>query len=131
MGRTAEAEREAFTREVEGVQLLLPLSRPPADIAGGVWMASLWAVRRRRHRRGRPEPVKQEQLALKLRVVYMSRGSRRPCSYPFEMVEYARKLRGFEFTYKEISAELQHKFKRPVPWITVRDWVNSYYRMRR
>jgi hypothetical protein len=45
------------------------------------------------------------------------------------MVEFARRLRGFGFFYREIAQELEHKFGRPVPWITVRDWCAHYYRM--
>lgn len=63
-------------------------------------------------------------------AVVVNRRTKRPCGYPFEMVECARKLRGFGFTYREISDELQHKYGRPVPWITVRDWVCFFYRMR-
>ena len=60
---------------------------------------------------------------------FRNRHNKRPCKYPFEMVEYARKLRRYGFLYREISEELEHKFKRPVPWLTVRDWTVNACRM--
>lgn len=113
-----------------GVQLHLPFSPPRLSIDDGVWTVTLYRLRRRRvPRRQAAQPPAAEQLALRLRITYTSRGTRRPCSYPFEMVEYARKLRKYGYFYKEIAEEIQHKFKRAVPWITVRDWVCNYYRM--
>lgn len=60
-------------------------------------------------------------------MTYGKRG--KPSPYPFEMVEYARRLRGYGFSYREIADECQHKFGFPVPWRTVADWVQYATRM--
>lgn len=53
----------------------------------------------------------------------------RPCKYPYAVVEYARRLRGFGFWYREISEEIEAKHGIQVPWISVRDWCVHWVRM--
>lgn len=51
--------------------------------------------------------------------------------YPMELVNEARKMRRFQFTYREIADALNEHWKTTVSWITVRDWVQCHYRMRK
>lgn len=68
----------------------------------------------------------------------LNKHTRRPCRYPFYMVEEARKMRRVGFEYREISefigehwrAELDKLGVARPAWITVRDWVQGWYRMR-
>ncbi len=49
--------------------------------------------------------------------------------YPFEMVEEARKMRKYRFTYTEIADALNDHWGTDVHWVTVRDWTNYYGRV--
>lgn len=85
-------------------------------------------------RRARPNwyarAVEEErQLKIKFPAPYINKKNGRPCKYPFEIIEYARKLRGWEFTYREIVVELEHKFHQSVPLFTVRDWTQHWTRV--
>lgn len=111
-------------------QLCLPLPGMDLTISGGLDLerAVMRACLRRRVRRS-PRVAVQLAIEYSFGWRFRSRGTRRPAKYPFEMVTYARKLRGFGFFYREIAEEILNKFKVKVPWITVRDWTNAYYRM--
>lgn len=60
---------------------------------------------------------------------HRNRATRRDCKYPAKMVEDARAMRKNGYFYKEIAAALEKEYGITVPWITVRDWVNYYYRV--
>jgi hypothetical protein len=59
-----------------------------------------------------------------------NRRTRRKCKYHFQMVNDARAMRANGYEYKEIAAALEREHGIRVPWITVRDWVQCYYRLR-
>lgn len=115
----------------------LPLPDVAVSIDAGLEQAVLRMLRRRKRRPKWVAKVEAEELArararqrpLKFPPPYVNRANRRPCQYPFEMVEYARKLRSWGFFYREISEELEHRFGRRVPWLTVRDWVQYVIRV--
>ena len=69
------------------------------------------------------------QLKIKFPAPHINRKNGRPCKYSFELIEYARKLRGYGFAYREISEELAFKFRQKVPLFTVRDWVQHWTRV--
>lgn len=99
----------------------------PTSIDSGIEYLLIRARRGKRQYRWHCENM---ALAIKYSFAWniRSKGTRRPAKYPFEMVEYARKLRGFGFFYREIADEIRSKFRVTVPWITIRDWTNLYYR---
>lgn len=111
-------------------QINLPLPTPSMSLDSGIERTMLRTLRRK-FRRSEPIIAAVAQLSIDFseKWKFRSRGTRRPAKFPFEIVLYARKLRGFGFEYHEISQEIGHKFKAKVPWITVRDWVNFFYRV--
>lgn len=112
-------------------QMNLPLSFAVVAISDGldIERASIFALSRRKIKKSLPTTELQISIEFSEKWKYRSRGTRRPAKYPFEMVEYARKLRGFGFFYREIVDEIRSKFRVTVPWITVRDWTLNFYRM--
>lgn len=80
----------------------------------------------------------QEAISYSFAALYRTRSTRRPCKYPFYMVEDARKMRANGYEYKAIAealgkqyeAELKKIGVQEIPWITVRDWTGYFYRMR-
>ncbi len=57
------------------------------------------------------------------------KGRNRWAKYPFEMIETARRMRSRKCTYKDIAEALNHRHQTNVHWVTIRDWVKSFYRV--
>ncbi|MES2488536.1 MAG: hypothetical protein V4607_02005 [Pseudomonadota bacterium] len=118
-------------------QLLLSVSANPAALADlspdQVQLLKQAVLRARRGLKESLELSAVPQLALELppqkKWKNQSRSTRRSCKYPYKMIEDARKMRGNGYFYKEIAAALEKEYGIKVPWITVRDWVNYYYRV--
>lgn len=79
--------------------------------------------------------TRTERGQLNISFSYVKKGRRRADrkwrKYPFEMVMDARAMRENGYTYVEIAIALKLEYGIPVPWITVRDWTNHYYRASR
>ncbi len=69
--------------------------------------------------------------------LYTNRKTRRPCKYPPQMIKDARVMRENGYFYSEIATALATLYRDEmnkigidsIPWITVRDWTNYYYRV--
>jgi hypothetical protein len=112
----------------------LPLPLPPLlSIDQGLERALMRALRRGSIKRSPHRGVAAVlQLTLTLKIAttrYRSRGTKRFCKYPFQMVLDARAMRANGYFYKEIAAALEKTHGMKVPWITVRDWTNYYHRV--
>ncbi|MGH8443830.1 MAG: hypothetical protein ACREVL_01130 [Solimonas sp.] len=136
--RALSPERVAIKRAFLQ-QLLLSVSANPAALAAldreQVQLLKQAVLRARRAVPAPPPMFAAGQLALDLqppreKFGHRNRKSRRRCKYPFPMIENARAMRQNGYYYKEIAAALEKHYGMAVPWITVRDWVNYYYRMR-
>lgn len=76
--------------------------------------------------------------ALPRRPLYRNKRTRRPTKYPYHMVEDARAMRANGYLYTEIASALAQHYAEElrrigvekIPWITVRDWTQCYYRVR-
>jgi len=121
------------TEALKGVQLRLPLAPATPSIEEGIGSAMRRAWRRRFRHRAKPASQASAatgQLNLNLIAVEKARKNRR-AMYPIEMVEEARKMRRWKFTYREIAESLNEHFKTNVSCITIRDWTCFYYRMKK
>jgi hypothetical protein len=119
-------------------QLAVPLRPPPASIDAGVQHVLRSAfLRSARMLAGLAPEGEQAPIILTFRPMFRSRASQRPCKYPFEMVNDARLMRQNGYEYKEIAQALSQLYRKQlrligvdiIPWITVRDWTQHYYRV--
>lgn len=115
-----------YSATVEIKQILRKLSKPAPVTKGG---SRAWDGQRR-HR-----AISQAANQTAINFCFVGRSAKRKergwKRYPFKMVEDARAMRANGYTYVEISNALFLEHKIRVPWITIRDWTQHYYRTSR
>lgn len=127
-------EQEAVIALVEAVSKTpAAIAALPADAARELKILARRVNSMRRQSKRDPERAEGNQRSISFSFVGRDkwRRKKRWKKYPDQMVLDARTMRANEYTYTEISDALFRDYKIRVPWITVRDWVQFFYRSSR